>query len=62
MTVSVQNPRRPLALRFRPPTDWCRKRPMVDAVIIKNGRHERNYWRDIWRYLELYGLPAREWK
>ena len=36
---------------------------MVDAVIIKNGRHERNYWRDIAaRYLELYGFPAGERK
>jgi lipopolysaccharide transport system permease protein len=28
------------------------------VVIIENGRHERNYWGDIWRYRELFYVLA----
>lgn len=31
---------------------------MADAIIIENGRHERNYWGDIWRYRELFYVLA----
>ena len=31
---------------------------MADVVIIENGRHERNYWGDIWRYRELFYVLA----
>jgi lipopolysaccharide transport system permease protein len=31
---------------------------MSDVVIIEYGRHERNYWRDIWRYRELFYVLA----
>lgn len=31
---------------------------MADVVIIENGRHERNYWSDIWRYRELFYVLA----
>lgn len=31
---------------------------MTDVVIIENGRHERNYWSDIWRYRELFYVLA----
>jgi len=31
---------------------------MSDVVIIENGRHERNYWGDIWRYRELFYVLA----
>ena len=31
---------------------------MVNEVVIENGRHERNYWRDIWRYRELFYVLA----
>ena len=31
---------------------------MVNEVIIENGRHERNYWSDIWRYRELFYVLA----
>src|SRR5262249_19202595 len=45
-------------LRFPPLANWYRKRPMTDVVIIENGRHERNYWSDIWRYRELFYVLA----
>jgi len=31
---------------------------MTDIVIIEPGRQERNYWRDIWRYRELFYVLA----
>lgn len=31
---------------------------MADAIIIENGRQERNYWGDIWRYRELFYVLA----
>ncbi len=31
---------------------------MTDVIIIENGRHERNYWSDIWRYRELFYVLA----
>jgi lipopolysaccharide transport system permease protein len=31
---------------------------MVDIVIIEPGRQERNYWRDLWRYRELFYVLA----
>lgn len=31
---------------------------MTDVVIIEHGRHERNYWSDIWRYRELFYVLA----
>jgi lipopolysaccharide transport system permease protein len=29
-----------------------------DIIIIEAGRHERNYWRDLWRYRELFRVLA----
>jgi lipopolysaccharide transport system permease protein len=31
---------------------------MSDAIIIEPGRLERNYWRDLWRYRELFRVLA----
>lgn len=31
---------------------------MTDVIIIEAGRHERNYWRDLWRYRELFQVLA----
>ena len=31
---------------------------MSDVIIIERGRHERNYWRDLWRYRELFYVLA----
>ena len=31
---------------------------MADVIIIEAGRRERNYWRDLWRYRELFGVLA----
>lgn len=31
---------------------------MADVIIIEAGRHERNYWRDLWRYRELFQVLA----
>src|ERR1041384_5370962 len=31
---------------------------MSDVVIIGPGRQERNYWRDLWRYRELFYVLA----
>ena len=31
---------------------------MSDVTIIEAGRHERNYWRDLWRYRELFYVLA----
>jgi lipopolysaccharide transport system permease protein len=31
---------------------------MVDVTIIEPGRRERNYWRDLWRYRELFQVLA----
>src|ERR1700683_5280356 len=31
---------------------------MPDVIIIEAGRHERNYWRDLWRYRELFQVLA----
>jgi hypothetical protein len=63
MTDSVQNPRRAPGAAFSATHGWVWKRPMVDAVIIEGGRHERNYWRDVAaRYLELHGFAAGERK
>src|SRR6266576_2648142 len=31
---------------------------MADIVIIEAGRQERNYWRDVWRYRELFYVLA----
>jgi homopolymeric O-antigen transport system permease protein len=31
---------------------------MSDVIIIEAGRHERNYWRDLWRYRELFYVLA----
>src|ERR1700752_2897088 len=27
---------------------------MEDVIVIEPGRHERNYWIDLWRYRELF--------
>jgi lipopolysaccharide transport system permease protein len=34
------------------------KRQMSDVIIIEPGRHERNYWQDLWRYRELFRVLA----
>jgi lipopolysaccharide transport system permease protein len=31
---------------------------MADVIVIEPGRHERNYWRDLWRYRELFQVLA----
>ena len=31
---------------------------MADIIIIEPGRQERNYWRDLWRYRELFYVLA----
>ena len=31
---------------------------MSELLIIEPGRHERNYWRDLWRYRELFRVLA----
>src|SRR6266704_5164353 len=31
---------------------------MPEVIIIEPGRHERNYWRDLWRYRELFRVLA----
>jgi len=31
---------------------------MTEIIVIEPGRHERNYWRDLWRYRELFRVLA----
>jgi lipopolysaccharide transport system permease protein len=31
---------------------------MAETIIIEAGRHERNYWWDLWRYRELFRVLA----
>jgi lipopolysaccharide transport system permease protein len=31
---------------------------MSQVVVIESGQHERNYWRDLWRYRELFYVLA----
>ena len=31
---------------------------MADVIIIEAGRQERHYWRDLWRYRELFQVLA----
>ncbi len=31
---------------------------MMHELIIEAGRTERNYWRDLWRYRELFYFLA----
>ena len=31
---------------------------MPEVIVIKPGRHERNYWLDLWRYRELFRVLA----
>src|SRR5215469_1663854 len=31
---------------------------MAEVIIIEHGRHERNYWSDLWRYRELFRVLA----
>src|SRR6266852_6210785 len=31
---------------------------MPETIIIEPGRHERNYWLDLWRYRELFRVLA----
>jgi ABC-type polysaccharide/polyol phosphate export permease len=31
---------------------------MADVIVIEPGRHESNYWRDLWRYRELFRVLA----
>jgi lipopolysaccharide transport system permease protein len=31
---------------------------MPEVIIIEPGRHERNYWADLWRYRELFRVLA----
>jgi lipopolysaccharide transport system permease protein len=31
---------------------------MSDVIVIEPGRRERNYWRDLWRYRELFRVLA----
>src|SRR5438046_7852528 len=32
--------------------------PLAEVIIIEAGRHERNYWQDLWRYRELFYVLA----
>jgi lipopolysaccharide transport system permease protein len=27
---------------------------MIDELIIESGSTQKNYWRDLWRYRELF--------
>ena len=31
---------------------------MTEIIVIEPGRHERNYWSDLWRYRELFRVLA----
>jgi lipopolysaccharide transport system permease protein len=31
---------------------------MSDVIVLEAGRHERHYWRDLWRYRELFEVLA----
>jgi lipopolysaccharide transport system permease protein len=31
---------------------------MLEVIVIEAGRHERNYWYDLWRYRELFRVLA----
>src|SRR5712664_2753892 len=31
---------------------------MENVIVIEPGRHERNYWLDLWRYRELFRVLA----
>src|SRR6516162_3755428 len=31
---------------------------MAEIIVIEPGRQERNYWRDLWRYRELFRVLA----
>src|SRR5437764_8414971 len=31
---------------------------MTDVIVIEPGLRERNYWRDVWRYRELFYVLA----
>src|SRR5690349_1485297 len=31
---------------------------MMETIVIEPGRQERNYWRDVWRYRELFRVLA----
>lgn len=31
---------------------------MSDVIVIEPGRYERNCWRDLWRYRELFRVLA----
>jgi lipopolysaccharide transport system permease protein len=31
---------------------------MAEVIVIEPGRHERNYWTDLWRYRELFRVLA----
>jgi lipopolysaccharide transport system permease protein len=31
---------------------------MADSIVIEQGRHEQNYWHDLWRYRELFRVLA----
>jgi hypothetical protein len=31
---------------------------MGEVIVIEPGRHERNNWRDLWRYRELFRVLA----
>src|SRR6266581_4637007 len=31
---------------------------MPEVIIIEPGRHDRNYWLDLWRYRELFQVLA----
>jgi len=31
---------------------------MSDVIVIEPGRHEKNYWLDLWRYRELFRVLA----
>src|SRR4051812_24162278 len=44
-------------LPWLPPRHWS-ARYLVEEIIIEAGRTEANYWRDLWRYRELFYFLA----
>ncbi len=36
----------------------CARAKLMDELILEAGRAERNYWRDLWRYRELFYFLA----
>jgi lipopolysaccharide transport system permease protein len=60
MTAEVE-PLSPPAAGLPPTSDGgaaCSSQPSVHELILEPGRAERQYWRDLWRYRELFSILA----